>query len=330
MRPSPPRWPSPSRRSERVPVYASDPHAALDDEFEPGALSHLVAGNRGRLLDARRTPIVVRHALIATGTFTVEIAAFEDAGAIWEIVAEEVDRFQFAPGQPAATDETIAALEDAVQRFDRPLSIPATEADRLATDSLIAAGRLHARAFLPGVSPVDAFEAYLDEYGLREPDDAFAAQYVSNARSGELVKGHEIVMARMGLRAYEGTVVRSPDLFAGAWTEERRRQHIVARLAFLRELYALEGLDRVTLYRGLASDRPLEPPRPRSLVSATFDLAVAEAHFTGGPTTVSAALHRQSVPVERLFMTHRETRAMNRHFRESEAVLLADPASPFF
>jgi len=29
-------------------------------------------------------------------------------------------------------------------------------------------------------------------------------------------------------------------------------------------------------------------------------------------------------------MTYRETRAMNRQFRESEAVLIGDPASPLF
>ncbi len=29
-------------------------------------------------------------------------------------------------------------------------------------------------------------------------------------------------------------------------------------------------------------------------------------------------------------MTHRETRAMNRQFAESEAVLLGDPANPLF
>ena len=29
-------------------------------------------------------------------------------------------------------------------------------------------------------------------------------------------------------------------------------------------------------------------------------------------------------------MTHRETAAMNRQFRESEAILLGDPASPLF
>ena len=75
---------------------------------------------------------------------------------------------------------------------------------------------------------------------------------------------------------------------------------------------------------------PLEPPRAQAFVSATFDPAVADAHFAGGVTTIAAALYRQSVPVERLFMTYRETPAMNRQFRESEGVLLGDPSSPLF
>lgn len=310
-------------------VYESDPDAAPDDAFEPGSLAHIVAGNRGRLLDARRTPVVVRGVSVERGTFEVEVAAFEDARAVWEIEAERADRFQFHPGQPTADVGTVAALEGAIARFDLPLSIAAAETDRAATDERIAADRERARTFLPGLSPADALGRFLEELGLAELDEAFASRYVSNASTGELVKGHAIALARLGLCPYAGKVVRSADLFAGDWAEERRAAHVVARLAFVRELFAPEG-SHVTLYRGLASEHPLEPPRGASFVSATFDPAVAEAHFGGGPTTVAAALYRQAVPVERLLMTHRETAAMNRQFRESEAILLGDPASPLF
>ena len=134
-------------------VYESDPDAAPDDAFEPGSLAHIVAGNRGRLLDARRTPVVVRGVSVERGTFEVEVAAFEDARAVWEIEAERADRFQFHPGQPTADVGTVAALEGAIARFDLPLSIAAAETDRAATDERIAADRERARTFLPGSLP---------------------------------------------------------------------------------------------------------------------------------------------------------------------------------
>jgi hypothetical protein len=311
-------------------VYERDPHAAPDDAFETGTLEHLVPGNRGRLLDSRRTPVVVTDVLPSTGTFEVEVAAFEDVGARWEIEVERVGGFQFEPGQASADVGTVAALDEAGRRFDRPLSIPCAETERADTAARIEAARTKARGFLPGPSPFVALEAFLEGRGLSTMEEAFAERFVSNASSGELVKGHAIVLAQLGLCPYEGKVVRSPDLFAGEWSEDRRADHIVSRLGFVRELHAVDGLERVTLYRGLASDEPLKAPRARSFVSATFDPSVAEAHFSGGPSTVAAAIYRQVVPVERLFMTYRETRAMNRQFRESEVVLIGDPESPLF
>jgi hypothetical protein len=44
----------------------------------------------------------------------------------------------------------------------------------------------------------------------------------------------------------------------------------------------------------------------------------------------SARLDRQIVPLERVFMTYLETAAMNRQFREAEAVLFEDPDNPAF
>jgi len=43
-----------------------------------------------------------------------------------------------------------------------------------------------------------------------------------------------IVLAEMGLVPYRGQVVRTPDLFEGRGAEERRREYLVHRLAFVR------------------------------------------------------------------------------------------------
>jgi hypothetical protein len=62
-------------------IYQSDPDAAPDSELLPGEPRHLVAGNGGRLLDPRRTPVHVTAVSPELGFFEVEIDAFEDARA---------------------------------------------------------------------------------------------------------------------------------------------------------------------------------------------------------------------------------------------------------
>jgi hypothetical protein len=65
-------------------IYAHDEDSAPDSVFAAGEFRHLVVGNRGRLLDARRTPITVVDVAPERGLFVVRIDAFEDAGARWE------------------------------------------------------------------------------------------------------------------------------------------------------------------------------------------------------------------------------------------------------
>jgi hypothetical protein len=323
-------------------VYQRDPGALPDSAFEPGELRHLVPGNRARLLDARRTPVTVRGIAMEQGVFDLEVTAFEDAGARWRLPFEDVERYQFARGGETAPPETVAAYRRAVDRLGRPLIIPFDRKARAVTLRRLAAERERVRAWLGRRLPdagldlprllggrdgddrlFDALEDLMGERGLAGVETGFGEVFVSHPGSGETVKGHAIVLAEMGLVAYRGTVVRDPGLFDGAWSRERRRSHVLTRLAFVQELLTRAGLPAVMLYRGAAWDRRPLRRRRGSFVSATFDRAVAEAHFAGGPATVGTVLHRQLVSVERLFMTFLETRALNGAFKEAEAVLLA-------
>jgi hypothetical protein len=308
-------------------VYATDPDRGPDHEFTPGDLSHLVVGNEGRMLDGRRTPVRIVKLSPATGTFTVEITAFEDAGARWELPFEDIASFQFPHDAARADPAAVAEFRRAVARFDQRLVVPLDHEATAHTWARVHAGRVEVRPVLDRIAdPADALLTYLGQHDLDDMESAFAALFVSNPHAGELVKGHRIVLAHLGLCAYEGKVLRSPDVFAGRWSEERRAAHIVARLAFVHELFSrTQPTGQVVLWRGVAVEGVLGPPPPRSFVSATFDRAVAEALFEGGPSTTTSALYRQSVPITRLFMTHVETNAMNAAFKESEAVLLADP-----
>ena len=113
--------------------YEHDPEMAPDSAFEPGRVDHLVVGNEGRLLDARRTPVRVVGLRPALAFFEVEVLAFEDRGARWELPMDAVDRFQFALDAWRADAATAAAYTDAVRRFDEVVEIPTSSGHRSAT-----------------------------------------------------------------------------------------------------------------------------------------------------------------------------------------------------
>jgi hypothetical protein len=171
---------------------------------------------------------------------------------------------------------------------------------------------------------------FLIEHCLYELEDGFTSSFVTNPRAGEIVKGHAIVLAELGICDYHGKAPRDPDLFTGPWSRARRTDHLLWRLAFTQALRQSLGRRELTLYRAAATDGAFSPQRPPTLVSATFSNEVAEAHFQGGPTTRVAVLWRQRVPIERALMTFLETQAMNQRFHEAEAVLLADPSNAAF
>lgn len=325
-------------------IHQHDEKMLADSAFESGTHAHLVVGNRGRMLDPRRTPVRVLELRAAIGAFVIRIEAFEDEGAEWEIPFEEIGRFQFATGSATASAETCAEIRAAIALFDQPLRIEIDRECRATTLALLEERTLEAGRWLdrhsrflesdhelpdPDTREADPLlfadlEAYFEQRGLVDLETAFARQFVSNPQAGELVKGHRMVIAELGLVEFEGRAQRSPDLFAGAWSGERRADHIISRLAFVRSLYRRLGRDRVVLYRGLSCPGPLPPPRNRTFVSATFSHEVARSLYDAGRETWTRVIYRQAVPVERIFMTYHETAAMNAQYREAEAVLLFD------
>lgn len=324
-------------------VYEYDPERAPDDDFEPGVLAHAVVGNEGRMLDPRRTPVRVVDVRPVTGHVVLEVTAFEDEGAHWDIELERLGGFQFAKGGARAEGAPLVELEEAVRRLDRALHIAVEPGRRERTDGRLESARRDARSWLGGrrvridlarragdPANWELLSTYLGECGVLDVERAFAARYVSNPGAGELVKGHRIVLAELGLAPYAGKVVRDPMLFAGSWSKERRAEHLLARLAFVPELFRAAGHETVELWRGSSSERAVEDLESRTFVSTTFSLEVARAHAAGNESTVASTLSCRVVPAERLFMTYAETEEMNRQFLEAEAVLLAGPGDlPF-
>ncbi len=325
-------------------IYQFNDDMLPDSDFEPGEYEHLVIEKHGRLLDPRRTPVRIVDLRPSVGMFVIRIEAFEDKGALWEVPYEEVSHYQFVKGKDRATPGIVSEFRRAVDRFDRPLRISCDQDAR--AETLTRIGELckevsgwfddHSRFFHdrrdlpdPEVRKGDPvlwtdLNAFLATRGLREMEEAFARQFASNPYSGELVKGHRIVLADLGLVAYEGKVTRDAELFDGKWSRGRRADHILSRMAFVHSLFQRLGYSHRILYRGISCPGPLQLPDNTTFVSATFSMAVAKSHFDSGGEESTRVLYQQAVPIERLFMTYYETEQMNLHFREAEAVLLYD------
>ena len=316
-------------------MHQRDEDMAPDSDFEPGSLRHLVAGNTGRALDPRRTPFRIVELRPATGQWVLELTAFEDTGARWVLPLEQVVRYQFAHRSEVRSDTK--ELEDAIARFDRPLQIPFAprpwpDLSRLEDQARAAIGQLELDLTQRRGSPAAAarLQAFMADQDLLDIEQGFADQYVQNPHSGERVKGHRIVLAELGRVPYVGQVAREPPAFVGRWSRQRRRDHLLARIAFVRALFRQAGHDRVLLWRGLSTPGELLPPINRTFVSTSFLREVAESLFHGSDETRVALLMRQQVPIERLFMTHIETEAMNRQYLEAEAVLFFDTENRAF
>ena len=330
-------------------VYQFNSDMLPDTYFHPGDLKYIVPGNEGRWLDPRRTPIRILEVKPASGFFIVEILDFEDKGALWEVQLESVDRCQFAQGSAEASQADIALYKETISRLDRQLEIAADLRRRAASEATIESLRAEIRAwmesesaFLRSATTLDRsgqtgnpalwthLKRYMTEKGLWDIEEAFAEQYVRNPNSGELVKGHAIVLAELGLVSFEGKQVRDTDLFGGSWSKQRRADHILHRLAFVRELFERAGHSPVVLYRGFSCKGQPEGSRNTTFMSATFSLEVAMSHFNDRDRGSTGVLLRQSLPIERLFMSFLETAQMNRHYKEAEAVLLYDDVNRIF
>jgi hypothetical protein len=330
-------------------IHQFNPAMAPDTEFVPGDLSYLVPGNEGRMLDRRRTPIRVVKILPATGTWVCEVRAFEDVGAHWELPIESVRSYQFALGSPRVSVAELRRLRAAARKFDRHTFVPLDKRARKPTERRIAALRLEVAQWLERHSKwrragglLDRssregdrmlwqdLESFMRERGHWEIERQFATTFASHPDSGEIVKGHEMVLAQLGLADYHGKIIRNPGIFEPPWTIHGRKEHILTRLAFVREVFTAAGLTAPTLYRGVWSESALTA-RPRgALFSATFSLPVAISLFGTAAHGGHAALYRQAVPIERVLMTYLETEALNQRFKEAEAVLIEDPSNLSF
>jgi hypothetical protein len=330
-------------------VYQFNPNMLPDTCFYPGHLKYVVPGNECRLLDPRRTPLRIVEVKLVLGVFVVETLAFEDKGWLWEIPLERVDRCQFAQGSAEASEPDVARYANIISRLDQPLNVPADASTLPTTEATIASLRKAVGDWMERNSqflssrpdldfsqktgyPVlwEDLRRYMAENNLWDIEDAFSEQYVRSYNFGEVVKGHRIVLAELGLVSFEGKRIRDSGLFEGLWQKQRRADHILHRLAFVQELFERTGHSSVILYRGFSCKGQPRTSVNDSFVSTTFNLEVAMSHFNERHRAATGVLIRQSVPIRRLFMSFLETVQMNKWYKEAEAVLLYDPLNEVF
>ena len=335
--------------------YQYNPGRLPDSHFEQGSLEHLEIGNEGRALDYRRTPFLVRELREGSGLAILEVLDFEDRGNTWEVPFEDIGSFQFALGSRRAHSAAVARHAAIGDRLNTRTAIPTDEGAQGATIEELAEVereaaewvRLRSTTLQTRVRPdftrkeghdhlYADLRAYMGVHGLADIEATFASHYVCKFRYSEFVKAHRIVIAEMGLVPYEGKAVREKAALEGQFDRAKRREHVIRRLGFVRAIYRSLGILSVLLYRGIHSRGAPDPPRNETFVSATTDLAIAEALACfREPSNANkdgykvGVLTSQSIPIERVFMSYLETPQMNHPYRESEAVLLYDADEAF-
>ena len=320
-----------------------------DDNFETGTLAHLVVGNEGRVLDGRRTPGYIEQYDRESAMFIWRITAFEDVGKCWEIPAEEIGSYQFRKGSAVLNQENVQKISEQCNTFKQILTIPKTDAARQKTEEAIRAQEGQAyqwikdnSAFFRQARTLDFsakegdpllfsdLQNYFKALNLYELEQTTAEQYLLNPYSGEWIKGLKIVMGEMGLISYHGTIPRKKDVFSGLGSKEQRRDYIIARIAFLRSIFKLCGINEVPLFRGMSSEASFYQT-PKTMVSTTFslDTAMEFADMKAESKARSAYIVKFTCPVENLFMTYLETKQFNDRYKEQEAIIFYDGQIPF-
>ena len=326
-------------------IHQYNKNVLPDSEFIQGSINFLVPGNKLRLLDNRRTPGIIKQYFHDSAMFQWEITDFEDKGKCWEFPAEEVINYQFAKDSAILEEVKVIQIEQKIKQFQKKLIIKANQQDLKTTVFEIQSLKTSIIDWLNSKSSFfqqnlkldfhldtgskfltqDLID-YIKSQDLESLEQRTADTTVMNPFSGEWIKGMNIVFAEMGLVDYNDKIPRTKDVFSGEGSKTLRRKYILHRVSFIRAYFELLGISEIILFRGMSSTKVWKPVRPRSLVSFTFNKKFAEsfANFGKPKDSKHSYLLKRTIPVEKLFMSYLETEAMNRQYKEAEALIFYD------
>jgi hypothetical protein len=304
-----------------------------------------VPGNKLRLLDNRRTPGIIKHILHNSAMFQWEITDFEDKGRCWEIPIEDVNNYQFAKDSDLLDGNEVEIIKNKVKDLDQKLIIKAKVQDFKKTQLKIEGLKVSICNWLNTNSVFFRKRNTLDfnsntgsKYLALDLVNYMKTQHldliekrtadiiVMNPFSGEWMKGMNIVFAEMGVADYRYKIPRTKDIFNGIGSKNLRKKYILHRLAFISAYYELLGISEIVLFRGMSSTKEWKPVRPRSLVSFSFNEKVAKSFANIGKPDASKHSYflKRTMNVNKVFMSYLETGAMNRQYKEAEALVFYD------
>lgn len=314
-----------------------------DSCYEKGTLNHIVAGNKGRVLDGRRTPGFIEKYDDESAMFIWRITDFEDKGKYWEVPAEEIVAYQFKKDSKKLTDNEVLEIESKCKLFSEKLVIYGSESEYKKTLELIKKEKDQTKSWFLnqsqfvrlGESQLDIQSnagsqflyndliSYMDTCKVLDLERKTANQYVLNPYSGEWIKGLRIVMAEMGLIDFNEKKPRTKDIFKGIGCKEKRKQYIISRMAFIQSFFELSGYKEVQLFRGMSTEGPLFE-KSKTLISASFNPEVGKefSNIDRNEQITFSYLIKFTYPIENLFMTFFETESFNERYQEQEAVIL--------
>ncbi|SRR6056297_433662 len=323
-------------------VHEYDQDMRPDSEFIEGDYCYLVPGNNCRLLDGRRTTGVIEEYYEDSGMFKWRITKYEDEGKCWELPAEDIRRFQFEKDSQKLSRKSIREIKNTVNKYNKKITIEAEAEDKVKTKNIIKETKKQIKdwlkvnsLFLKENNELDfnkkaGYESlyqdineYMEEYNLIQQENLTTNGFVLNPNSGEWIKGLKIMLAELGLVTYRGKKVRTDGIFKGAGNKLLRRKYIINRLAFLQALFELLDISEVVLYRGMSTEKGwLE--KDRTFLSCTFNHEVAEAFccMERDSKYKNSYIVKMTYPIDKLFMTFLETKAMNNEYKEAEALVL--------
>lgn len=324
-------------------LHQSNKDKLPDTYFEKGTLYHIVSGNKGRVLDGRRTPGFIEKYDDESAMFIWRITDFEDKGKCWEVPAEEIGAYQFEKGSIRLSKNEVMDIEAKCKLFSEKLLINGLESEYKKTLKLVEKEKgkvnnwfLNKSEFVSlGKCQLDIQShegsqflfndliSYMEASGIHELETKTSNQYLLNPYSGEWIKGLRIVMAEMGLIDFNEKKPRTKNIFKGIGSKDNRKHYIVSRMAFIQSYFDLAGYRKVQLFRGMSTEGELFE-KPKTLISASFNPEVGKAFsdITMNEQVTFSYLIKFTYPIENLFMTFFETKAFNERYKEQEAVII--------
>jgi len=324
-------------------LHQKNENKLSDSYFENGTLYHIVPGNKGRVLDGRRTPGFIEKYDDESAMFIWRITDFEDKGKYWEVAVEEISAYQFEKNSKKLTHAKMEKIESKCKMLSEELVIYGSQSEYKRTLKLIEEEKYKTKNWFIsqsqfvslGESQLDIKSSvglqflyndlisYMDTCGVLDLETKTANQYLLNPYSGEWIKGLRIVMAEMGLIDFNEKIPRTKDIFEGIGSKEKRRKYIICRMAFVQTFFELSGYKEVQLFRGMTTEGTLFE-KSRTLLSASFNPEVGKAfsNIDRNEQITFSYLIKFTYSIKNLFMTFFETEAFNERYQEQEAVIL--------